>query len=137
MVIAPPPDSDNSNDSPSEPYWYARVLGIYHAKVFCTHPEMQLGGNEICRIEFLWVRWFGSEPGYRYGFQRAKLGLCLLRTSMHLDFSTPGMLSVLVTSYLHFRVGEQRTYFQSRKLMHVALEMVKLNWRMMIGQTII
>ena len=73
MVIAPPPDSDNSNDSPSEPYWYARVLGIYHAKVFCTHPEMQLGGNEICRIEFLWVRWFGSEPGYRYGFQRAKL----------------------------------------------------------------
>jgi hypothetical protein len=48
MVIAPLPDTDNSNDSPLEPYWYAHVLGIYHAKVFCTHPEVRLGGNEIC-----------------------------------------------------------------------------------------
>ena len=73
MVIAPPPDPDNSNGLPSEPYWYARVLGIYHAKVFCSHPEMPLGGNEIHRMEFLWVRWFGSEPGYQHGFKRAKL----------------------------------------------------------------
>jgi len=40
------------------PFWYARVLGIYHANVyfgecFRSHPE---------RIEFLFVRWFGHDP---------------------------------------------------------------------------
>lgn len=70
IVRAPPPDDDE--DSRYEPYWYARVLGIYHAKVSCSHPDAA-GGNEIRRIEFLWVRWFGAEPGCRHGFRRAKL----------------------------------------------------------------
>jgi len=29
--------------------------------------------NELRRMEFLWVRWFGAEPGYTHGFQRARL----------------------------------------------------------------
>ena len=70
IVHAPPPDSDS--DSLYEPYWYARVLGIYHAKVSCSHPDVA-GGNEIRRMEFLWVRWLGAEPGCRHGFRRAKL----------------------------------------------------------------
>ena len=70
MVHSPPPD--NAIDSQLEPYWYARVLGIYHAKVFCSH-EGVTDGNELRRMEFLWVRWFGAEPGYTHGFRRARL----------------------------------------------------------------
>jgi len=70
MVCAPPPE--DKDDSHYEQYWYARVLGIYHAKVSCSHQDVA-GGNDIRRMEFLWVRWFGAEPGYRHGFQRAKL----------------------------------------------------------------
>ncbi|KAF8239262.1 hypothetical protein L208DRAFT_1475754, partial [Tricholoma matsutake] len=52
-------------------YWYARVLGIFHAKVIHTGPEAQ--NHSIQHMEFLWVRWFGMEPGYRWGFKTARL----------------------------------------------------------------
>jgi hypothetical protein len=69
IMVYAPPDED---DSHYERYWYARVLGIYHAKIICSHPDV-VGGNEVRRMEFLWVRWFGAEPGYTHGFRRAKL----------------------------------------------------------------
>jgi len=53
-------------------YWYARVLGIYHAKVSTSHPDA-INGGEVRRMEFLWVRWLGVEPGHKHGFRRAVL----------------------------------------------------------------
>ena len=47
-------------------------IGIYHAKVSTSHPDATNGG-EICRMEFLWVRWLGAEPDHRHGFSRAVL----------------------------------------------------------------
>lgn len=70
MVRAPPPDNDT--DANYERYWYARVLGIYHVKVSTTHSDV-LNGNKIRRMEFLWVRWLGSEPKHKHGFCRAVL----------------------------------------------------------------
>ncbi|KAF8238282.1 hypothetical protein L208DRAFT_1497983, partial [Tricholoma matsutake] len=55
----------------AHPYWYARVLGIFHAKVIHIGPEAQ--NHSIQHMEFLWVRWFGMEPGYRWGFKTARL----------------------------------------------------------------
>ncbi|KAH8984066.1 hypothetical protein EDB86DRAFT_2750235, partial [Lactarius hatsudake] len=50
------------DDVPGQhPFWYARVLGIYHANVYFgleSHPE---------RIEFLFVRWFGHAPDWPGG----------------------------------------------------------------------
>ena len=37
------------------PYWYARVIGIFHAIV--NHPSLSDG----TRMDFLWVRWYGSD----------------------------------------------------------------------------
>jgi hypothetical protein len=56
----------------AELYWYARVIGVYHANVWTDHPAIQDGKNAR-RMDFLWVRWFGDEPGYRSGFRRARL----------------------------------------------------------------
>jgi len=69
MVHASPPD-DHTDEF--EPYWYARVLGIYHVKVSTTHPAV-VNGGEVRRMEFLWVRWLGEEPGHKHGFRRAVL----------------------------------------------------------------
>ena len=58
----------------AQPYWYARVIGIFHADVSSTHPG--LGREALCpsRMDFLWVRWFGKEPGtYCHGFRSARL----------------------------------------------------------------
>ena len=50
-------------DDARHPFWYARVLGIYHANVFFgpnfdTQPE---------RMEFFFVRWFGRDPDWQGG----------------------------------------------------------------------
>ena len=55
-----------------EPYWYARVLGIYHANVWAENPAI-CGGRNARHMDFLWVCWFGKEPGYHSGFCQAHL----------------------------------------------------------------
>ena len=66
MIKSPETGSD------AQPYWYARVIGVFHALVSSSHagiPE-----RSLCRMDFLWVRWFGVEPGrYRHGFRYARL----------------------------------------------------------------
>jgi len=66
MVVSP--DSE-TNDT--LPFWYARVLKIYHADVWTSHPDVR--DHSTHSMNFLWVRWFGSEPGYNWGFSRALL----------------------------------------------------------------
>ena len=66
MVRSPETGTDAS------PYWYARVIGVYHANVWTTNPAVKDGGN-VRRMDFLFVRWFGEEPDYRYGFRQARL----------------------------------------------------------------
>ena len=56
----------------AEPYWYARVIGIYHANVWAENPAIR-GGRKTRRMDFLWVRWFGDEPDYRSGIRKARL----------------------------------------------------------------
>lgn len=55
----------------AHPFWYARVLGIFHVEVVHTGSESRNGSAQ--HMEFLWVRWYGTEPGYRSGFKAARL----------------------------------------------------------------
>ncbi|CAA7262243.1 unnamed protein product [Cyclocybe aegerita] len=75
IFIKVPPDPENPEDpasNASDLYWYGRVLGIYHAKVNMSLPGVRKG-SEIRRMYFLWVRWLGTEPNYRYGFRQGCL----------------------------------------------------------------
>jgi hypothetical protein len=56
----------------AEPYWYARVLGVYHANIWAENSVIP-GARNVRRMDFLWVRWFGEVPGYRSGFCQARL----------------------------------------------------------------
>ena len=55
----------------AHPFWYARVLGVFHVRV--VHTGAAATNRSIQRMEFLWVRWFGIEIGHRYGFKVARL----------------------------------------------------------------
>ncbi|KAJ7146778.1 hypothetical protein C8R44DRAFT_18711 [Mycena epipterygia] len=55
----------------AHPFWYAQVLGIFHLEVLHTGSESRNGS--VQHMEFLWVRWYGTEPGYRSGFKAARL----------------------------------------------------------------
>ncbi|KAK7684228.1 hypothetical protein QCA50_012552 [Cerrena zonata] len=58
----------------AHPFWYAQVLGVFHtsASVFPSR-ESTLRPISSTPIQFLWVRWYGIEPGNRSGFRHSRL----------------------------------------------------------------
>lgn len=54
--------------SDAHPYWYARIIGIFHVDVVHkeTLPEPQ-------RINFLWIRWFGYDCTFNAGWTAKRL----------------------------------------------------------------
>ncbi|KZT12252.1 uncharacterized protein LAESUDRAFT_641648 [Laetiporus sulphureus 93-53] len=48
-------------EAESHPYWYGRVVGIFHVMV--KHSGIWSKSSEPQRIDVLWVRWFGREEG--------------------------------------------------------------------------
>ncbi|KAJ6467669.1 hypothetical protein C8R47DRAFT_1056070 [Mycena vitilis] len=55
----------------THPYWYAQILGVFNASVFRVAPPAPRTQTTV--MEFLWVRWLGTEPGYREGIRKARL----------------------------------------------------------------
>ena len=60
------------NEEGAEPYWYVRVLGIYHANNWVENL-VDPGARNVRCMDFLWVHWFGKVPDYCLGFHRAHL----------------------------------------------------------------
>jgi hypothetical protein len=59
------------------PYWYARIIGIYHT--FVTHSGPHSRSNKRQRMDFLHVRWLGDEANYNSGWKIRRLHrLCFL-----------------------------------------------------------
>jgi hypothetical protein len=54
------------DDPDAHPYWYARILGIFHTRPAATNYSAQ-------NMQFLWVRWFGIEPGHQSGLKVGRL----------------------------------------------------------------
>ena len=63
MVLA---DKDEDAEN-THPYWYARVIGIFHAMV------RHLGSESYEKMDFLWVRWYGRDARARSGFKARRL----------------------------------------------------------------
>jgi hypothetical protein len=66
MVLSHDEDSKNTH-----PYWYARIIGIFHAMV--THKGSNLGLCVPKKMEFLFVRWFGRDTEEPCGWKAKKL----------------------------------------------------------------
>lgn len=59
------------DDPDAHPYWYARILGVFHARVLHTDPAAT--NRSVQNMQFLWVRWFGIEPGHRSALKVGRL----------------------------------------------------------------
>jgi len=68
MILSHENDEDEEK---CHPYWYARVIGIFHANVRHVGPTSR--SSDPQKMEFLWVRWFGIDPGYRAGWKARRL----------------------------------------------------------------
>lgn len=68
MVLSP--ENAEANDDP-HPYWYGRILGIFHVNV--RHRTPQSKSLEPRRMDFLFVRWFGRDMTPRAGWKAKRL----------------------------------------------------------------
>ena len=62
---------DDPTSSQYHPYWYAWIIGIYHAYVEHQQPSGIVMPPQL--MNFLWVRWFGKDMTYRSGPQARRL----------------------------------------------------------------
>ncbi|KAF8175172.1 hypothetical protein BJ912DRAFT_826532, partial [Pholiota molesta] len=66
VMVASPETQPNSH-----PFWYASVIGIFHADI--QHVGQNSQDFRLQRMEFLWVRWLGVVPGHSFGRKKARL----------------------------------------------------------------
>lgn len=55
-------EDEKDSSQPKHPFWYAEVLGIFHANVRQDTPD---GFTPYKLIDFLWVRWLGLDPKFQ------------------------------------------------------------------------
>jgi hypothetical protein len=70
MVLSHEDPEDNDSEN-AHPYWYARIIGIFHAMV--VHKSSLSNSREPKKMEFLFVRWFGHDMDDRGGWKSKKL----------------------------------------------------------------
>jgi len=58
---------DEEGETTWHPYWYAKVIGIFHINV------RRSGRMETERMEFLWVHWFGRDLDHKGSFETRRL----------------------------------------------------------------
>jgi len=66
IMVASPEVGPNAH-----PFWYASVIGIFHADV--QHTGSRSRDFKPHRMEILWVRWLGVVPARSFGRKQAKL----------------------------------------------------------------
>jgi hypothetical protein len=62
---------ENEEGDHAHPYWYARVLGIYHVRVLHTGKFSK--SSQLQTMQFLHVRWFGHHVKHRSGWKARHL----------------------------------------------------------------
>ncbi|KAI0046222.1 hypothetical protein FA95DRAFT_1607083 [Auriscalpium vulgare] len=69
MVLSREDETDPEH--PPHPFWYARVLKVFHVNV-CHHGPASKS-NKAERMDVLFVRWFGLDSSVKGGFPNYKL----------------------------------------------------------------
>ena len=95
----------------AQPYWYARVIGIFHAFVLSSHPGVGWNMLRPARMDFLWVHWFGMEwKPYRHGFRHARLPkIGFVKSSDYYAFTFLDPAQVIQGAHLIPAFSEKRT----------------------------
>ena len=53
------------------PYWYTRLLGIFHVNIKHTGPRSRT--PHVQKIELVYVQWFGRDLGHAAGWSACRL----------------------------------------------------------------
>ncbi|KAF8675505.1 hypothetical protein AX14_005100, partial [Amanita brunnescens Koide BX004] len=89
-------------------YWYARVMGIFHANVLRCGDD-----SPPKRMDFLWVRWFGRDMGLRAGWKSQclhRIGFISSPDPTAYGFLDPALIIQSVHLILAFNLGRTSAY---------------------------
>ena len=64
-------EDQGAGQTRAHPYWYAQIIGIFHAMVQHTGRHSQ--SSEPQHMSFLWVRWYGRDLKHRAGWNAKRL----------------------------------------------------------------
>lgn len=67
MVLA----HEDDDDKTAHPYWYGRIVGIFHA--YIRHTGTASITFDAQQVNFLWVRWYRRDLSYHSGFRAKRL----------------------------------------------------------------
>ena len=59
------------SEDDTHPFWYARIVGIFHAMALHTGPKST--SQEPIKMDFLFVRWFGLDSNEIGGWKSKNL----------------------------------------------------------------
>jgi len=62
--------SHETNTTDPHPFWYGRIIGIFHVRVRHFQPGPYL--PEIQHIPFVYVRWFGRDTTFLSGLKHRR-----------------------------------------------------------------
>ncbi|PBK92322.1 hypothetical protein ARMGADRAFT_931262, partial [Armillaria gallica] len=60
--------ANESETDSTHPYWYARIIGIFHVDICYNNPEGDFKNQKVFQIDFAWVCWFGFDASHHSGF---------------------------------------------------------------------
>ncbi len=106
MVLSPEEDVEGQNPNMAHHYWYARVVGVFHAKVKSFGPGSS--SSESQKLDFLWVRWFGRDLSALGGFGKRmlhRIGFADSEQPGAFGFLDPGLVIRLVHLIPAFHYG--------------------------------
>jgi hypothetical protein len=64
-------EDQGAGQTRAHPYWYAQIIGIFHAMVQHTGRHSQ--SSEPQHMYFLWVQWYGQDLKHRAGWNAKRL----------------------------------------------------------------
>ena len=70
MVLSPKNEEENNDP---HPYWYTRIIGIFHANIHHIGPKSTSREPIQTRMDFLFVRWFGRDSDPQPGWKSRRL----------------------------------------------------------------
>lgn len=65
--------SHEDDEANGHPYWYARIIGIFHALVYYRDPTANSLSYDPVQVDFAWVRWFGRDLSHCSGWKVKRL----------------------------------------------------------------
>ncbi|KAG2046721.1 hypothetical protein BDR06DRAFT_898681 [Suillus hirtellus] len=65
--------SHENDEGDAHPYWYAQIIGVFHAFVVFNDTATDTLSHESKQIDFVWVHWFGRDLEHRAGWRAKRL----------------------------------------------------------------